>query len=541
MKPPFRHLPIRYAPALFLAAAITLPGGQATTARALPSGSAGRDIRTANEAFAAVDIEAAEAHLDAVADDARSDPDFLNAEAALHFHRGRYGAAVSAIEDSLAARPARGAGDPRKEMAQLMRSTRDATSRFVQQASADGRYQVFHEPGRDALIVPYALEALERTDAALYEELGYRHPGPIRLEIYPNTRALAKVSTLTEEAIERTGTIALCKWDRLMITSPRALLRGYPWIDTIAHEYVHLVLTRMTGDHAPVWVQEGLAKLLERRWRSSSDRAPIEPAVESLLADAVKRDELIPFEKLHPSIALLPSQRDAALAFGQVATFFETYRKTQGRSGIRALVQALRSGSDARQAIASIAKAPFGKVEEGWKTALRSRNRVTKHAPRLLDKKIGDRDEDELAAMQANARRYVRLGDLLWGRQRFRAAAAEYAKAHKLDEDDPTIATRLGRAALAGGDPSTVAATLSELVKRYPQHAPTRALLSAAYWARGSIDSARENAIEAIRLNPFDPRPHCVLSHLEEDNTLRGERERNACLSLGGSSDDPTR
>ena len=28
------------------------------------------------------------------------------------------------------------------------------------------------------------------------------------------------------EAIERTGTIALCKWDKLMVTSPRALVRS---------------------------------------------------------------------------------------------------------------------------------------------------------------------------------------------------------------------------------------------------------------------------------------------------------------------------
>ena len=91
---------------------------------------------------------------------------------------------------------------------------------------------------------------------------------PVRLEIYPDAESLAEVSTLSVEAIRTTGTIALCKWGRLMIASPGALMHGYPWLDTIAHEYVHLLLTKATLDQSPVWLQEGLAKFLETRWRT---------------------------------------------------------------------------------------------------------------------------------------------------------------------------------------------------------------------------------------------------------------------------------
>ena len=52
-----------------------------------------------------------------------------------------------------------------------------------------------------------------------------------------------------------------------MVTTPRALAYGYPWLDSINHELVHYAVSTLTGDRAPVWLQEGLAKFLERRWR----------------------------------------------------------------------------------------------------------------------------------------------------------------------------------------------------------------------------------------------------------------------------------
>ena len=45
-----------------------------------------------------------------------------------------------------------------------------------------------------------------------------------------------------------------------MAVTPRALLRGYPWRDTLAHEYVHLVISRLSHNRVPVWLHEGLAE-----------------------------------------------------------------------------------------------------------------------------------------------------------------------------------------------------------------------------------------------------------------------------------------
>ena len=74
---------------------------------------------------------------------------------------------------------------------------------------------------------PYIVDVLVATDKALAKDFGFRPSERILVEIYPEISFLAKVSPLTQKDIETSGTIALCKYHRLMFTSPRALVRGY--------------------------------------------------------------------------------------------------------------------------------------------------------------------------------------------------------------------------------------------------------------------------------------------------------------------------
>jgi tetratricopeptide (TPR) repeat protein len=462
------------------------------------------------------------------------DPDVLRLAGLVRFHRGDYARAVGRLEASLAARPL-GEDDDRGFLLELARSTRDATEGFVEARSDDGRFVVLHAPGRDQTLVPYALEAMRRADDALVAELGFRMPGPVRLEIFGSASELAKVSTLTEDAIARTGTIALCKWDKLMVTSPRALLRGYPWMDTIAHEYVHLVLSRASRDKAPVWLQEGVAKFLERRWREPAARPHLGPAMEAILHRAAREGRLIPFERIHPSIALLPSQEDAALAFAQVATFVARFYEEHGAEGLRAAVARIAEGTDAREAMADVAGAPFERLEDRWREALRSAP-AARDAPRLIPRRLRGGDSDDVAEtseVTEAARRSLRLGDLLWSRRRFGAAAVEYGRAHERAPDDPIVASRLARAAIEAGDAERAIAVLEPLAVRYAEHAPTQALLARGRRLRGDVNGAREAARAAIQLNPFDPMPHCDLAIVDQTEIAR-TLEADQCRLLGG-------
>jgi tetratricopeptide (TPR) repeat protein len=241
---------------------------------------------------------------------------------------------------------------------------------------------------------------------------------------------------------------------------------------------------------------------------------------------------------LHPSIARLPSQRDAALAFAQVATFVDRIREHGPERALRRVVESIRAGSDARAAFGTAAGRPFSALEREWRASLATVPTPGDAAPRIRPLRFrtdeGDPRAEESSAIEIErARSHLRLGDLLWNRRRPRAAAEEYRRALDAAPDDPVIASRLAQAALTAGDAQRVIDTLARSRERYRDHEPTRALLAGAYRLLGNESEAIWEATEAIALNPFDPAPHCDLAAIVEDPGERA-RETSLCASLGG-------
>jgi hypothetical protein len=111
----------------------------------------------------------------------------------------------------------------------LVESTRKETEGAV---PFESEHFIVRTPaGKDELLGPIALWALEKAWASLTQAFDYRPRHKIVVDVLHDARGLAQVSTLTVKEIETSGTIALCKFNRLMITSPKALARGYSWLD----------------------------------------------------------------------------------------------------------------------------------------------------------------------------------------------------------------------------------------------------------------------------------------------------------------------
>jgi tetratricopeptide (TPR) repeat protein len=261
----------------------------------------------------------------------------------------------------------------------------------------------------------------------------------------------------------------------------------------------------------------------------------LDPTSRGLLERATRDDKLLGFEQLHPSIALLPSQDDATLAFAQVSTFMNDFVNRHGERALRNAFANVRAGADARDALAQAAASSFADLERSWRAELpRSREAP---APRKLARRFRatqtaapDESQDVAAS---EARRHLRLGDMLFGRRRVKGAMLEYEKAQHADGDDPIVAARLARAALEAGDAARSLAAVEPLLERYPEHAPTHAVRGAALAELGRSEEARTALMEAIRINPFDPDPHCRLAGISlSDAEQRTERE--ACATLRG-------
>ena len=113
---------------------------------------------------------------------------------------------------------------------------------------------------------------------------------------------------LTRDQIETSGTIALCKFRRMMLLTPRWVLRGYPWAETLAHEYTHYVLWKRNGPTVPIWLHEGVARYEEVRW-TGAPGAELTPFMMDVLAEGLRTDRLVTFDEMHPSFAMIDDPR----------------------------------------------------------------------------------------------------------------------------------------------------------------------------------------------------------------------------------------
>ena len=70
-----------------------------------------------------------------------------------------------------------------------------------------------------------------------------------------------------------------------------AARHGVLLVQPLAHEYVHLAVTRKTRNKTPIWLHEGIAKYLETSWRGAPGLALQLPS-QALLRDAVKANKV---------------------------------------------------------------------------------------------------------------------------------------------------------------------------------------------------------------------------------------------------------
>jgi tetratricopeptide (TPR) repeat protein len=478
----------------------------------------------------------------------------------LAFLRGEYEAAAEQLKAALAhAKLSPAELMDARGLLDLATSTAAVTRGFVEARSPGGHFILRYRRGKDEVLVPYAGEALEKARVALAADFGGETAGadavlpgaPVRVEIYDEVADLARVSTLTLQEIETSGTIALCKWNRLMIVSPKALVRGYPWVDTLTHEYAHYVISRVSRNSVPIWLHEGLAKFEERRWRGPSGGG-LSPMLESLLSQALAKKRFITFEQMSPSMAKLPSQEDTALAFAEVETAVEFLHQKLGWPGLRLIIREMSQGAPDLRAVATVYGAPFAEFERAWKAWLKGRKLRTRaglYTDKLRFKKSpsgpgakkapapGDED-DSGEITDPKARGFMRLGGLLRSRKRLLAAAVEYEKALALlGGAHPLVALKLGRTYLDLGDNDRAAAALEPARDLYPDLAGLAAALGSAYLRKGDLRKAVPVLESAIYTSPFDPSVHCGLAsaYTKLGQPALAARENRACDLLSAA------
>lgn len=376
---------------------------------------------------------------------------------------------------------------------------------------------------KDIILADYAKEVLEKSRYEIGLDLDTYPQDPVIVEIYPDMKSFTLASTLPARNVERTGVVGICKFNRLMILSPRLLPKGYTWADTLAHEYVHYLIFLKSDNTVPVWLHEGIAKYHEKRWREKETNV-ISPFYETILSEALDENKLVPIEKMHPSLAKLDTARQAQLAFAQTGTMVDYLVENWGKEALVELIKSMKETDDYEQSIEEVTGLEFASFYASWEKELRSKNlgeripgvKVKGAKLKNTEKGSSDGSEDLVDIDDKQARDYTRLGDLLKQRGRLNPASYEYEKALSLDPKSPVISSRLASTLNDMGKSKEARDILFPILDLYPNHLDMHMILGKIYLDEGNLNKAQEKFLTAAYINPYNPKVHLFLIDLYE-------------------------
>ena len=257
------------------------------------------------------------------------------------------------------------------------------------------------------------------------------------------------------------------------------------------------------------------------------------PSTLALLGRRVKEDKLIPFEKMHPSIA------HAAHGGGRghrvrrgVLRHRLHLRGRRARRACATIIDELTAGQTDKKAVEAATGMPFARVREGvagarqeaalpqGAAAARRRwcSRRTPRARRRTTEKKGREISfgDFAEVTEVPARKFAHLGELMRERNRVKAAAEEYAQGAQAGGRQVRVGVQQVRARAAGaaaagrgGDACCAARCACTRARR-----ATNVHLGRILLFRKDYPKAKTAYLEALASDPFDPEIHLALTRI---------------------------
>ncbi len=445
----------------------------------------------------------------------KSNQDLLAARVA--FHEGDFGTSVARYRSLQSRKPELfGEGGVIAEQFALAEATFQVHQGLVE--SVRGDITIVHHPGVDRILVEEAVAALQDARRRIVPFLGEDTPVPLRVEIYPDAMGFTTCSSLPLEAVQKTGVVAISKWDRLMIHSPRALGRGYDWKDTLVHEWIHQVIAWNSHNTAPVWLHEGIAKSHDMRWRVDGFDLPVH--MQSALSKGLRDDDFVGFEEMRYSFAFLDSADRASLAYAQVSTQIAFLQEQAGKKAAARLLRSMAEGKAVEAAMAEVYGKTFEQFLEDWKRWLSTLTLVQESLATLPTVISGEEDgfaQDPVLARRKDLARKTRLGDLMRGRGHLEAALATYREAMPdLDPAGPLLVHRTASVLVELGREEEAIGVLRDGLENYPEVAANNRLLGFLLRDQGRNRAAIKRLQAAADLDPFHLELQQALAEIHE-------------------------
>ena len=360
----------------------------------------------------------------------------------------------------------------------------------------EGKHFIYcYDNPLDSVLAGEVMEVMEGAYSNLGADLGYYPPDKIRLEAYPDRASFITVSTLSEDEVKRTGTIALCKFNRMLFTSPRALVQGYDWKTTICHEYTHFIINRVSRGRLPLWMHEGMARFEETRYAGGKG-GELSLVEQDLLYRAVKTNTFVPLSKMHPSMAKLKDAEESGTAFAEVQMAMKLIYEQGGYAKMRSILDICAKNGNLDSALGGLAN-----FEKQLFDSIRRLNITPVEGVTVMQKAFAeDTAQDEAFLF----RKYVRLADMLLERHRTQAAIKEMERADETGKrHSPWIINQIGLLMEKNGEPEKARSMYDRSILLFPEYCNGYFNRAMARKERGDTEGAIKDVEAALGLNPF--------------------------------------
>ena len=351
----------------------------------------------------------------------------------------------------------------------------------------------------DRALMPLVVETVMKARESLTRDLGVEWKRPTRITMVRDLLSLSAMTGLPYKSAQTTGTVAVAKWGRVTILSPRASRHGFPWRDTLTHEMTHLAISMHSRERAPLWLHEGVARRQEVRWREPGpfdDR----PSVESVVQRGIELKLDLPLDKLGPSIAMLPSADAAMVAFAEVTSFIRFLVETSGEPVLGRLLVALRSARSVDEALKAVTAETLAQWDVKWRAQLARR------AKEPLSPLYGLGGSPPGAG---DSRERARLAELLLGRGHAAEALVEVDKIPESLLSDPGLRYLRARVLEGKGDPAAAEAVVDDPKAWIASFGPCWAIRARLAHGRNDLPRADGSTVEALAHDPLHVESAC--------------------------------
>jgi Flp pilus assembly protein TadD len=394
------------------------------------------------------------------------------------------------------------------------------------------------------LLHPYFETEMKRAIAAYEKKYGYKLPGPVQVEVYPDHDDFA-VRTLGLPGLG--GVLGVTFGAVVAMDSPSGRTPGsFHWASTLWHEMSHVYVLQETNFKVPRWFTEGLAVYEETAVAPDwGDRLDPDTVL------AIKNKKLLPVADLDRGFIRPSYPTQVVVSYFEAGKVCSFIAEKWGYSKLVAMVHSFGQGKTTPEAIRENLGMSPEELDKQFFPWLDAQTKTTvdhldewKKGVKQMSEDLGAKKYDDVIregkAIRDFYPDYVEAGsvyeflaDAYLEKGDKAGARAELERYNGVGGRSPYLIKKLATLEEEAGDPKKAAAALDRLNYIYPEDEELHRRLGDLWLAQNNVTGAIREYKALIALKPIDPAAsHYQLAKAYQVANRRGEARDEVLAAL---------